>query len=263
MLSWMRSSMSRVTRAIVWWTLRRRSRAAGGSSARQRLPGPRGKGRRVAVDETPDPQQETVRSLDAGLAPLHRELGRSGEEDVQPERVRPVAGDHVVGGDGVALRLRHHLAVLVDHALGEEARHRLVEVDEAEVAHHLGPEARVDEVQDGVLDPADVQVDRKPVLHGVRVERAVVLAGREVAVEVPGRVHEGVHRVRLAPRLAAAPRAGGVHERRDLLERVAALAGEGGVGREHDRQLGRRGRERSRPSRSRRPGSACPSSAGG
>ncbi len=178
-----------------------------------------------------------MRTLDPGLAPLHGQLRGTGEEDVETERVGAVAGDHVVGGDGVALRLRHDLPVLVNHPLREEARDGLVEVDQAQVAHDLGPEAGVDEVQDRVLDAAHVEVDREPVAHGGGVDRAVVLLRREIAVEVPGRVHEGVHGVRLAPGFPSAPRAGRAHERLHLLERVSALAREGRVGREDDRQL--------------------------
>ena len=234
---WMRSSMSAVTRSMVWWVFRRSALASSGRSAGIGPRGSRGEGLGMPVHEPPGAQEEAMRPLDAALAPLHRELGRSGEEDVEPQGVGPVLRDHVVGGDGVALRLRHHLAVPVDHALGEEPGHRLVEGDEAQVAHDLGPEARVDEVEDRVLDAAHVEVDGKPVLHRGGVEGAVVLGGREVAVEVPGRVHEGVHGVGLAPGLAPALRAGGVHERGHLVEGVAALAGEGRVGREDDRQV--------------------------
>jgi hypothetical protein len=100
--------------------------------------------------------------------------------------------------------------VVEHHALREQPRERLVDLHEAQVAHHLGPEARVQQVQDGVLDAADVLVHRHPV-----VVRASTIAGRcrvAVAHEVPGRIDEGVHRVGLAPRRLAALRAGDVQE---------------------------------------------------
>ena len=50
------------------------------------------------------------------------------------------------------------------HALGEQVGEGLVELHQPQVAHHLGPEARVEQVQDGVLDAADVLVDGHPVI---------------------------------------------------------------------------------------------------
>ena len=74
----------------------------------------------------------------------------------------------------------------------------------------LAEEARVHQVQDRVLDAADVLVDGHPRADDRGVPRGVVVGGVAVAQEVPGRVDEGVHRVGLAPGGAAAGRAGGV-----------------------------------------------------
>ena len=47
-----------------------------------------------------------------------------------------------------------------DHALGQQVGERFAEVaDQADIAHQLGEEARIEKVQDGVLDAADVLVD--------------------------------------------------------------------------------------------------------
>jgi hypothetical protein len=43
----------------------------------------------------------------------------------------------------------------------------------AQIAHHLGPEARVDQVQNRVLHAANVLVDRKPVLRNLRENGAL------------------------------------------------------------------------------------------
>ena len=77
----------------------------------------------------------------------------------------------------------------------------------AEVGQRLGEEARVHQVQDRVLDAADVLVDRQPVVGGGAVPGGLVVARVEVADEVPGGVDEGVHRVGLAAGRAAAARA--------------------------------------------------------
>ena len=73
---------------------------------------------------------------------------------------------------------------------------------EAHVAHHLGPEARVEQVQDRVLDAADVLVHRVPVVVARIDHRRRV--GARVAHVVPRRVDERVHRVGLALRRLAA-----------------------------------------------------------
>ena len=86
------------------------------------------------------------------VLPLLVLLGRAHEEDVEPQRVGAVALDELVGRDDVALRLRHLRAVAVDHPLVEQARERLAEADQAEVVQHLREEARVQQVQDRVLD---------------------------------------------------------------------------------------------------------------
>ena len=49
-----------------------------------------------------------------------------------------------------------------------------------------------------VLLASDVEVDRKILAREVRVEGTVVELGAEIAKEVPGRIDERVHRVRLS-----------------------------------------------------------------
>src|SRR5690554_6015367 len=45
------------------------------------------------------------------------------------------------------------------HALGEQALEGFVNLDEPQVAHQLGEESRVKQVQDGVLNTTDVEID--------------------------------------------------------------------------------------------------------
>ena len=171
------------------------------------------------------------------VVPLEIFLRRRGKEREQPGGVGAQGTDDVVGVDDVALGLRHLRAVLDDHALAQQRRERLVHLDHAEVAQDLRVEARVEQVQHRVLDAADVLVDGHPVLGGAALEHALVVPRRAVAQEVPGRLDEGVHRVGLTPRLAAALGTRGVDERGDLGERRAALARELHVAREHDGQV--------------------------
>src|SRR6185312_3622646 len=87
----------------------------------------------VPVEKAPYAMEEPVDARHVLVVPLEGVFGWSDGEGVEAQRVRAVGLDHVVGGHRVALRLRHDLTVLVHHALGKEARDRLVEGDEAEV----------------------------------------------------------------------------------------------------------------------------------
>ena len=67
------------------------------------------------------------------------------------------------------------------------ARERLGEVDVAQVVQHLGEEPRVQQVQDRVLDAADVLVDRHPLVAPRAGSNGdVVVVRRAEAQEVPG-----------------------------------------------------------------------------
>ena len=83
-----------------------------------------------------------------------------------------------------------------------------------------------------MVDAADVLGDRQPVVDDEAVERRLVVVRVDVAEEVPRRVDERVHRVRVAPSRAAAMRAVDVHvllvggERRLPLRRVVLDVGE-------------------------------------
>src|SRR3954469_19769038 len=163
---------------------------------------------RLIGDVHPQPPQapeEPVDALDALVGPVRVLVGRADEEDVAARGVRPVALDVADRADHVALGLGHLRPVAGDHALGEEPQERLLEVEQVHVRQRLDEEAGVHQVQDRVLDAADVLVDRHPSGEHAGIPRSVVVARVAVAQEVPGRVDEGVHRVRLAQRATAAP----------------------------------------------------------
>ncbi len=164
-------------------------------------------------------------AADPGRAPRPALVPRPHEHQEQPDRVGAVALDQVVGILDVAPRLRHALAVgTQDLALVEQPQERLVLLDQADVAHGLGPEAAVQQVHHRVLGAAGVLVDRCPVIDQGEVDRACLVVRRQVAEPVPRRIDEGVHRVGLAPRGAAANRADRVAERQVVVERVVAAA---------------------------------------
>ncbi len=121
------------------------------------------------------------------------------------------------------------------HALRQQVGEWFVVVDQPEIAHHLGPEARVEQVQDGMLDAADVLVDRHPVVGALIDHRRGVIR-RAVARVIPGRIDESIHRVGFAPRRLAALRANAVDELGAFGQRIAGTVGHA-VSRQLHRQL--------------------------
>ena len=155
-------------------------------------------------DKTINPAQESLNAFDARILPVEIAVRWSGEQAVEARGVGAIASHHFVRTDDVAETLRHFGAIFNHHALREEAFDGFVMGDEAEVAHELGPEARVDEVKDSVLNAADVLVDGKPILRDFGIERSAVVVRVRVTIEIPGRIDEGVHGIGFAPRQTAA-----------------------------------------------------------
>ena len=80
-----------------------------------------------------------------------------------------------------------------------------------QVKKHLVPEARVEQVEHGVLRAADIQIDRHPVALLGRIDQCLVVRGVEEAQVVPARPRPLRHGVGLAPRGLGIPRVGGLH----------------------------------------------------
>ncbi len=143
---------------------------------------------------------------------------------------------------GPALRF---VRLVYHHALREQRGERLTQVLAAGMAgftHRPIEEARVEQMQDRVLDAADVLVDGHPVVERGLVRRRLGIGSRK-AREIPGAVDEGVHRVGFARGGLGACRAGHVPPGRMPIERIARHI-EGRVLGQHHRQILRRHRDR-------------------
>ena len=153
----------------------------------------------------------------------------------------------VVGAFDLDLGRRDPRAVLLlvglvhHHALREQAAERLVEPGVAGRLHRAGEEAAVEQMQDRVLDAADVLVDRQPVVDHLAVGRRGGDPRIGEAREIPRRVDERVHRVGFTPRRLAALRTGDVLPGRMMVERIARPVEGDVVGQLH-RQVFRRHR---------------------
>ncbi len=178
------------------------------------------------IHETPHPHEKPKASFQTAVAPLHFLFGRGDEHHVEPERIRPVFLEHLVRIDDVALRFGHDVAVFEHHALREQPLERLVEVEQPHVAQHAGEEARVEQMQNRVLDSPAVKVHRHPVGGVNGIERQVGIPRIAKAQEVPGRVDKRVHRVGLTPRRSPTRGTRRPNELRHLREGRIASASE-------------------------------------
>jgi hypothetical protein len=116
------------------------------------------------------------------------------------------------------LAQNHALVVQRQHLLVEQvlriAPHRLCDryrrLENSTVAHGFGEEARIHQVHSRMFNPARILIDGQPIRALFRIERATIKMGTQVAIGIPRRTHEGIHRIRFALSRAAAVRASGI-----------------------------------------------------
>ena len=172
----------------------------------------------MGVRQLPELLEESERTLYSGVGPFQSLLRRRAEHHVQAHGIGTVLLDERFRVDGVALRLGHFGAVFQHHSLGQEVGEGLSDWNQALVTHQALKESRVEQMQNSVLDAADVLVHRHPVGGALVQHGGIAIAARE-ACEVPGGLDECVQGVGLALGGSTALRAGGLVEGRDLTER--------------------------------------------
>src|SRR5579864_3783157 len=153
----------------------------------------------MAHDEPVHTRQEAMYSLYACILPVKIAIRRRSKERIGTGRIGAVALHHVIRRDNVAFALGHLGAILDDHSLSEKPGDRLGITNDAKIAHELGPEAGINQMQNGVFDAADVLINGKPIVNGFGIERPVLEMSTGVAIEVPGRIYKGVNGIRLSP----------------------------------------------------------------
>ena len=124
-------------------------------------------------------------SFDARVLPVQVAIRGRGEQTVEPRSIGAIFRYHLVRANHIAQALRHLSAVFDHHALREQALNWFIVLHQADVAHELCPEARINQVQNGVLYPADVLIDGKPVRNRFAVEGRTIVVRVRVAVEIP------------------------------------------------------------------------------
>src|SRR5215472_10275343 len=127
------------------------------------------------------------------------------------------------------------VGLVAHHALREESSERLVETDIAAPRQRPHEEARVKQVKHGMLDAADVLIDRHPVIDRLAFE-SNGRTSRAKTQKIPGRIEEGVERVRLTAGRSAAMRATDMFPGRMVIERIARPI-KADVARQFDREV--------------------------
>ena len=113
-----------------------------------------------------------------------------------------MAADQIVRIHDIALRFGHlfdtpGLALPGDHALVEKPLEGFAEVDDADIVENEREEAGIEQMEDGVFNAAYVHVDRQPLL-AFRPHQGVMVVGRSITQEIPGRPGPLGHRVGFA-----------------------------------------------------------------
>ena len=164
-------------------------------------------------NDTPGALDEAVGALDSLGIPVEVLLGRGDKQDRQTHGVGTVGLDDRARGHDIALGLGHGVAVLVlDHALAQQVGEGLVHAQQAKVAQGLGKEAAVEQVQNSVLDAADVVIDGHPTVCRLAGEGQLGVVRVGIAQVIPAGAGKGIHGIGLALGRAAADRAGGLVE---------------------------------------------------
>ena len=135
------------------------------------------------------------------------------EHQIQTEHIRAVFFDIGIGGNDVAVRFRHTVAVRSqDNALVNEAFEGLVKVDIAHIAQRFGNETRVQQVHTSVFATANVNVYGEHLIRNFRREGRFVVASFGITKVIPAGAHEGVEGIGVTGSFAAALRARAVHK---------------------------------------------------
>ena len=85
-----------------------------------------------------------------------------------------------------------------DHSLIHQPGKRLGRADMPEIKQHLVPESRIEQMQDGMLDAADVEIDRHPVPFFYRIDQVRLVVRIDISQVIPARPGPLRHGVGLA-----------------------------------------------------------------
>ena len=89
--------------------------------------------------------------------------------------------------------LRAHRRLFTNHALCQQTGKGFLVCNKPHILQDTCIEPRIKQVQNSMLHPPDILIDRHPIINGLFVKHALMIVGTAVSFEIPGRFDESVH----------------------------------------------------------------------
>ncbi len=110
-----------------------------------------------------------------------------------------------------------------NHPLGEQPQERLIAIHESTIAHNFGEKPRIKQMKYGVLDPANILLDRHPVFRFGLVRRQALIFWIAIAELIPATFEECVKCIGFASCWLSSFRACRVFPSRVIFQRISSL----------------------------------------
>ena len=193
---------------------------------------------RIPLHKHPHPVKPPRHPVNPHIAPRPALVPRANEHQETAHRVGPHQSHHIIRVDHIAPALAHLFVVRPqNHPLVEQAQKGLVKIHQPHIPHCLDEKAGIEQMQHGVFRSPGVLVHRQPLFQQLRVERAAIILGADIAQQIPGRIDKSVHRIRFPPRRPAALRTVHIEKRRMTGQRRLAGRLELRILRQQHRQI--------------------------
>src|SRR5512133_2063479 len=187
--------------------------------------------------QLPDAVEKTEGTIDPLITPVQVLFGRCGEQREQSGGVGSVFPDQRIRVDDIPFGLAHLGPILDYHTLGQQVEKGLIAGYIAHVTQHLGEKTGVEQVHDGMFDATDILVYRHPVIDLGAVKGCLQQIRTAVAQEIPGRLHKGIHGIRLATGGNSADRTGYINKRIQPGQGTATFTGKFNIYRQCYREI--------------------------
>ena len=150
------------------------------------------------MSNTPCARQELLRTGGRNIRPVHIIFGRRSEDHGSAHCIHTELIKLLTQVYTIAQRFRHGLTAVENLTLIHESLERFTMLNQSQITNNFREETRIQQVQNRMFHTAHVHIDRAPFPDRLRVEGAFGVTGRNIAQEVPGRIHEGIHSVGIA-----------------------------------------------------------------
>ena len=81
--------------------------------------------------------------------------------------------------------VRTHNRLLANHSLGQQVGKRFFELNQLLVIQYSRVKPRIEQMQNGMFDTADVLIHRHPVIDGIGIKNIRVAARTAVSFKIP------------------------------------------------------------------------------